>query len=105
MSRARTAQEFGDPERWLIQKSWDGWLLHEPITPDSSTAVVLPSFEAARQLFIAFTDRHSVTVTNVPTQATTPEERSYWALGETARLSGKAEGVRLALSYLEEYLR
>lgn len=48
--------DFGYKGRWLINKSdyGDGWLLHEPITPGSLGALVLPSFKAACEAFAAF---------------------------------------------------
>lgn len=50
---------FGHKSRWLINKEANGagWLLHEPITDDEPTlgATLLPTHEAACQLFAAYT--------------------------------------------------
>lgn len=47
---------FADGTRWLINKHTDGdrWLLHEPVA-NNTPAMVVPTFDAACQLFVAFT--------------------------------------------------
>jgi len=46
---------FGHESRWLINKSSDGWLLHEPIIgQDTPAAVLCRSFRIACQAFAHF---------------------------------------------------